>query len=222
MKKILLIINIYFCFVGIKIIGQEDSIITADTIVTITDIDNNLPPKYEYLDLNFRKEKTLFKLGISYLFAKYDTVFDVASFGSTLVFERKIIPSISVIVENDIDFSFYNSNIAWNSSGNLGLRYYYSMNKRIKESIGANNFHGNYFGIKLTQIYSYRDGYSVFNGGNPIRFKHLRFEPFLNLSWGVQRRIGKWAFFDIGPYFSINRYYNYFGANIHLGLCYGK
>lgn len=99
-----------------------------------------------------------------------------------LRFERKWKPNLSWQVGTD-----------WQGIGNGieeihllgGIRYYYNMNKRILKGKSANNFSADYFGVSLLNKYEPPKG---------------NYGLSLNLTYGLQRRLGKYGYldFDIG------------------------
>jgi len=219
MKKynILIITSLILITFNLKLSAQEDSVIIENSTESTKVSDFKQKKKYNYLDNNFREEKTLIKLQIypkDYRFPGFvvDRIRDY--FNVSLSLEKKIFPSFSVILNNKYGEDQFSKIF----SSDLGIRYYYSMNKRMKNSSGANNFHGNYFSYVFENIIEYKFG------ENDYFFN----QPSFNFSWGIQRRIGKIGVVDVGPYISLKRtsYWRYinrleFGANMLLGLGWG-
>jgi len=194
MKQPKIIILLFLVFFTDLINGQTDSVKFINSIDSVSGFDQSLKRKQLYLDANFREEKTLFKLGISPLefLSKNDGKLVSSNINGRISVEQKIVTSLSAILNNNFDYNFEQFGYKWKYSSDIGLRYYYSINKRIKESIGANNFHSNYFSFELQEFISFSQYEQVEDD--------MRFVPAINLSWGMQRRIGKFAFVDLGPY----------------------
>jgi len=224
----LLIIGFSLALFGQKIIAQEDSVTIKSSTELEIESDYKQKRKYKYLDNELREEKTLLKLGLSPL-SSIDFAQDVnlISLGGTLSFEQKVNPSLSIILNNNFDYQM-NGRYYWGSgfSNDIGVRYYYSMNKEIKTGESKNNFNSNYFSIKFDEIISFKSAeyYNASNGVNsPSTFiADWTYKPYINLSWGMQRRIGKWFYMDGGPYFKFNADSYGFGLNLQLGLGWGK
>jgi len=215
------------------IFAQEDSVTVESSIESIDESDFNKKQEYKYIDVNFIKEKTLFKLGFSPL--DYINVsledFTIENINTTISIEQKIIPSLSLITDNHFGYHKKEDLKLWWYSFNIGIRFYYLMNRRIKKSTGVNNFHSNYFSFKLENCatYYYRGrnyynyGYEIdptFWGGN------WSFTPLVKFSWGMQRRLGRWGFIDAGTYLAYQEFtldgietnsYR-FGLNLSLGF----
>jgi len=224
----LLIIGFSLTFFSQEIIAQEDSVTIESSIELKKESDFKQKRKYKYLDNNYREEKTLIKLGTLPMYLFFD-VSDLKTFWAnsniTLSLEKKISPSFSIIFDNgfyhDLTSQYYYGEPYY--FNNLGLRYYYSMNKRIKQNRSRNNFHANYFSFKLEELTKYgltekKDDSGLYN---TVTLNDWVFEPYINLSWGMQRRIGRFGFVDVGPYFKFKRNSYEFGLNLQLGLGWG-
>jgi hypothetical protein len=216
---------IYVCllifFINVEVKSQEDTIIDQSSAKKSLDIDKEDSPKYNYLDENLREEKALFKLFVQPYFKNTKNTETYGGISGSIAYEQKIIPSLSVLFSNQFGVGFFNSYSYLDFGGDIDIRYYYSINKRIKESVGANNFHSNYFSIGLSKLYQYMQGFY----GTPENyqtFEQWYFKPNLKISWGMQRRIGKLGFYDIEPYVNFQRFSEwYLGLNLKLGLAWG-
>jgi hypothetical protein len=215
MKKInllLLIILILFSF-NLKMRAQEDTVIIEKSTESVKESDYEQKRKYKYLDNNFREEKNLIKVGIlpidyfSYL-SNYERFWEKNNI--ILSFEKKLIPSLSIIMDNNFSWDSNASYPEYGYSLDLGVRYYYSVDRKIKESTGANNFHSNYFSIKLDELAKY--GYDD---------DQMSYKPYLNFSWGLQRRLGKIGYVDASTYVKFKQEYLEFGLKLQLGLALG-
>lgn len=161
----------------------------------------NVKSKMRSLTNQLKEEKTLVKIGLRDI----DLFRKNFSMSNTLGIERKINPSLAVIIENDVNISTYKSvsgetDVVTQLNFHAGLRYYYSMNKRIERGLSANNFSANYLSLKGMDLY---EG-SLYK--KRLR-SHSRFlERRIALLWGMQRRIGKVGFvdFNVGTSYNVN------------------
>ena len=220
MKKRNFFIYLFSILLNTQAIGQIDPVLNNDSIQH-----HSLGEKLNYLDVNFRQEKTLIKLGINpFQFLVFSDNSKSLYFNATITLEKKIIPSLSIY--SDIRLNHSGGFDKWNIqqfSNSLGLHYYYTIEKRIRNSVGANNFHGNYFSFELKDWVNYRH-YKMDNNRFDERWI---FEPELLFSWGIHRRLGKWGFIGVGPYMGYSKAILAdkktltFGFNFKLGLAYG-
>lgn len=93
-------------------------------------------------------------------------------------------------------------------SGKVGVRYYYEMADRIRRGISANNFSGNYIMAQVAEPFSESGSVRYYNQLNWEKFNYryrtnllLNPQPRVFVAYGIQRRLGKWGYFDInaGP-----------------------
>jgi hypothetical protein len=221
LKRTIIYASLLTFFVNVEVKSQEDTIVDQNSAKISLDIDKKDSPKYIYLDENLREEKTLFTLFVQPYFKYKKGTETYGGISFSIAYEQKIIPSISVLYSNRIGVGFLDSQSSLGFGGDIDIRYYYSINKRIRESTGANNFHSNYLSIGLNNLYQNIQGYYG-TPGNYQTFKQWYFKPSLKISWGMQRRIGKWGFYDIGPYVNFQRFDGlYLGLNLKLGLGWG-
>lgn len=144
--------------------------------------------------------------------------------------EQKISPSLSVLIGIDgfWQYAKYQKSISipgtrpvnapdvyrlnyyqrFETNAKVGLRYYYSKHNRIKSGGGANNFSGNYISFQANTPWmnTLQNSFlSVYTGeevigklrGRGIELVKSRFI----LAYGLQRRLGKFSYFDVnaGP-----------------------
>jgi len=222
-------LSIIIGLINNKLTCQEDTLLHQNQQI-VNQQDN---PKIKYLDANLREEKSLIKFSILPAFIRdreFNSTFIYAS--ASLSYEQKIIPSISLLFENQLyygtQYSSYSNGenrfALWGLRGKAELRYYYAINKRIRASVGANNFNSNYFSLLLVNIYSYLGHKESISDSIPY-YSNIKYgwssKPYMGISWGIQRRIGNWGYFDIGPYYIINSKNKYIGLNLQLGLARG-
>jgi hypothetical protein len=101
-------------------------------------------------------------------------------------FEQKIKPAFSVLA--DLQHTLEKG---WplkdnpKYSLNIGARYYYNINARIRKGKSANNFSANYLGIyQQNMLLKENEDY--------------HYQSNLNFLYGIQRRLGKYGFVDFG------------------------
>lgn len=160
-----------------------------------THSDFSFKEKYRYFTRANVEEKTLIKVG------GFLTSFSVpggrdgigvgfgGSFLNVAAIEQKLLPAISILAEVENTCIIRSKQgIDYAIGGKLGLRWYYFMNKHIREERRANNFSNHYLSLQSNHsLYQTED-----------RFKRSN---MLSLLWGTQLRIGKFGYFDanIGP-----------------------
>lgn len=164
---------------------------------------------YQYLDINLKNERMLFKLSPGYSFSH-----DRLNLNVNLGIERKVEKSFSIIVTNQLYYQTTEKydNYYFNTIG-TGFRYYSSLKKRINQGISGNNLNGLYFEFGLNNIVTF------FSLSNEIIFFRL---PDPSFSFGIQRRLNNWSFFDIfsKSYFVDGFFYSSLGFNI--GFAWGN
>jgi hypothetical protein len=199
-SNILAIFLLIFIF-SIPSLGQNDSVKVEYTEENPDKSDFKLKEKYKYLRKNKVEEKGLFK--ISLLDANFginNQVFafvDVHTRGRLISYERKISPSFSAIVFNLNYFGLgilhqtpLDSTRLFNTTG-LGGRYYHSQKRRIAEGKTANNFSDNYIAFQVNNLFNITYNFPKANYPKQLS------KPTLDLLYGIQRRIGKFGYFDI-------------------------
>ena len=145
--------------------------------------------QYDYVFMTKEPTKWMLKMGVTRINGT-----ELSNVGGTgiLGVEYKLTPSLSIGFNGGLA-----TNIQFNSmrlEGETFARWYYNMNRRIKEGRNANNFSGNYVGLGLLQFYNY-DGLFIIQK-NPKEFAK---GTNINLFWGVQRRFFQhgWANFQV-------------------------
>lgn len=221
-----LILTLFLCLSISKIFSQEintNQTSKKDTSENIIYVD-----KVKYLKTAFKKETTLLKVAISPLkFTANKNSFAIKSFSGHVDFEQKISIPFSILIANKATYFSSNEDyLSWQYTTSASLRYYYSMKKNIRESVGANNFHSNYISVGLSEIVRYRklnesnlDFYDQFLNEQADTWAY---KPALFISWGIQRRFSNWLFIDINPYIEFESGIKGLGVNLLFGLALGK
>ncbi|RPD46245.1 hypothetical protein DNI29_14675 [Hymenobacter sediminis] len=80
-----------------------------------------------------------------------------------------------------------------------GVKYYYNQEKRRQKGRATGPFVGNYFSLQTTSAFRSRTAYAAYDYST------------LTLNWGLQRRIGKYGWFDayIGAGVGRDQLYHY-------------
>lgn len=166
--------------------------------------------------------------------------------------ERKICPDLSILigVEGFAQYINYAKRPVWpgpkppnspdylsplniyevNINPKIGLRYYYAKLAQIKSGKSANNFSGNYFSVQgsapwlyslknhVSDIYTAKEK-TISKKSSDFGYERVR----LLLAYGMQRRLGKYAYFDInaGPEVLIKNYYDKLAVSFQLNAFIG-
>jgi hypothetical protein len=182
-------------------IGQSDSVKVEYSEENPERSDFKLKEKYKYLRKNMVEEKGLFKIAV--LDANFGinnqvyAFFPVHARGRLLAYERKLSPSFSAIIFNVNYFGLgilhqtsLDSTTLFNTTG-LGVRYYHCQKRRIAEGKTANNFSDNYFAFQVNNLFDITYNFPKANYPKQLS------KPTIDMLYGVQRRIGKFGYFDI-------------------------
>lgn len=214
MKTKQYILTMFLILISIHAISQNDTVIIESTTEEITLSEYKKKKRYNYLDQNQRKEKTLIKLGCSPLYFMYADMPDNFQFNFGI--EKRIGKAFSLgaYYQNlSDDFNFTEN------SFNLEFKYYYKMKKKIEEDIASNNFHGEYLFLKVDRIASYSrlpnyySNYALYD--TQMEWKS---NPIIKVGLGLQWRLGKYGYFDVASYLKFNHERIGVGVNIVIGL----
>ena len=196
--------------------------------------------QYDYVFMTKEPTKWIVKMtaqSVHFVGSNY-TLLQRKNIGITplwLSFERKISPSFSLqlgasyftrdylpISENGIPIvrnlfsSFYNPiptlGDAGVALGSVEGRWYYDLKKRIDVGKSANNFSGNYFGLRLEKAFNQpldQNPTELSYASNQKYNTDYQFEQFkhrISLVYGVQRRFLKHGLIDFGLHLYRNSY----------------
>ncbi|PSR53434.1 hypothetical protein AHMF7605_07790 [Adhaeribacter arboris] len=186
MKKILFLATwLFVSFPAILSAQEKVTIKTSEEEMDTTHF-SNLVQTYNHLIRVQEEELQLFKIDLIgpalFLFSLGGNKDSVKSNVLRLAYERKIRPNWSWIVSPTLQADRDRVRDVGISGG---LRYYYNQNNRILKGKSANNFSANYLGAYL-------------NGRT--RPGENQQQLSIDLVYGIQRRLGRWAFvdFDLG------------------------
>lgn len=139
--------------------------------------------KYDYLVRAHVEETELWKLDL----LDASTNFLIPEYGARLAYERKLSAPFSAMAEvypllEKRDEGRGNRYYAFLGTQVSG-RYYYNQRRRIQKGKSANNFSANYLSLLVRNDFTDRI--------NSVAFDHRT-----SVVWGLQRRLGRYGFFD--------------------------
>jgi hypothetical protein len=191
----LLITLIVLAFTHSSTFAQTETPQREYTTEDKTHSDFSFKEKYRYFTRANVEEKTVIKVG-GILVGGWGSggrneigLGFVGSFINVVAIEQKLLPAISILAEAENSWmSNGKQDKGYAMGGKLGLRWYYLMNKHIREYRRANNFSNHYLSLQ--------SNHSLYQ--TEYRFKRINMLSFL---WGTQIRLGKFGYFDanIGP-----------------------
>jgi hypothetical protein len=171
-------------------VAQSDTLAKEYAVENKSASDFKFRERYRYFTRAAIEEKTLFKFGGA-LSSGWggNTLRFLGRFTNIIAIEQKLIPAISLLAE--VENTWVSNGTQYNEysmGGNVGIRWYYSMNKHIREGKRANNFSSRYLSLyNSNYLYTTENRFSKSSS--------------LSLLWGNQIRLGKFGYFDanIGP-----------------------
>lgn len=202
-----------------RLLAQNDSIKIEFSQEKITKESRLNQTLCEILTKREKQEKELWKINLLGIFiSEYNfnlsKLIDVAGYinnGLCLSYERKFSPAWSW---NLSSITGYRDGIggknAFNQSFSGELRYYYNVHKRMRLGKKA-GFSGNYFGLLFDNSYNSKPvvsgyGFDTTGYGNhgadtiysikPRVYSTHHFSHSLNITYGIQRKIGKVGYVD--------------------------
>ncbi len=185
------IIFIILASTNCPLLAQSDTLKKEYAIESKSASDFTFREKYQYFTRANIEEKTLIKVGISFNepgWASNPRGLR-GNFTNTLAIEQKLLPAVSVLAAVDSRWA-HRGLLGTGYSVDLigGVRWYYSINKRMKEGKSANNFSNFYLSLQSNN-YLY----------NTLETSGQR--NSVSLLFGKQARLGKFGYFDasIGP-----------------------
>ncbi len=126
----------------------------------------------------------------------------------------------SVGSKYSINNNFFSSNIG------AGFRWYFTLNKRIKNGASGNNFNGLYAEAGIENIANYIDGTIYYRQQSTLVFVDNGFHVFPSfdprISLGFQRRFNNWSYFDIFTTTNLTYGALYWDLGFRLGFAWGK
>lgn len=224
MKAKNLLAVILYLITQTNIVGQKDTVLIESSTESVESFDGS--DDYTYLEQALRKEKSIIKVGLSPY--SYPGSGNGIFYPVSISYERKISEQFSVGLNCSYYFkrmyySYYDGEPILNITPSF--KYYYQMKRKIKAGKSANNFHGNYFALKIDGIFKVSDKHylTIYPNNDTFseRKRKLTSEPFISLEWGIQRRIWKSGYFNVGPFVNFNHETARVGARLSIGLGFG-
>ncbi|NBB22773.1 hypothetical protein GVN20_25685 [Runella sp. CRIBMP] len=190
---------------------QKDSVRVEYAEESIEQSDFKKKEAFRYLTHANIEEKTLIKIGILPTFGFSKRIgFTGVGYGE-LSIEHKLKPQWSVMGGiNQIYRRNHPYSYGYYAGLMLGTRYYYSIKKRMALGKSANNFSNNYLQLQVEKpLYGYQHLQGLITGGGnqgeyvkpngiPQITEGMPSFVRFRLGWGIQRRLGKWGYFDAG------------------------
>jgi hypothetical protein len=169
-------------------------------------------------DFNFTEE-LFYRISYDNLVGKLFPPLELAA-------EYKLSPAFSVSVgakNGSRAIAYYDSNIPYVGSGTFGkksivafgeLRWFYQLANRVKRNLSANNFSGNYIGVRFSrnihqnenEFQSARVLYSNRENKWTTDYYFERFSKNIEVRYGVQRRFLKHGLIDFGINVGVTNY----------------
>ncbi|GAB3329376.1 hypothetical protein GCM10027299_32640 [Larkinella ripae] len=160
---------------------------------------------FRYLTRATVEEKTLVKLGVVVPLPLLGGYYASYGYGIGVGVEQKITAGFSI--QAHLIGRYYRTGTIINTKVlemPVSGRYYYSLKKRMRKGLSANNFSNNYVGIRIENtLYGTGRYYSTVTSGSQTviyseRNVNRRFAmgQAISVQWGIQRRLGTKGYLD--------------------------
>lgn len=227
-RKLIFTTLVFICLLILKSHGQTDSSKVNYSEESSDSSDFKYRRVYQYLDINMKNEKRLFKISPGFNFSD---VYSALRF--QISYEWKIKKQYSVSLNaftlftrtKDYNYSYFdNQSYLYSNNSTIGLnfRYYFTLKKRMENGISGNNLNGLYVGLG-THLLSYNQNYNSHypNNYNPgLQMFFDEFNP--SLSIGLQKRLNNWSYFDVFTSAALNDKKLFINLGFNLGLAWGN
>lgn len=164
----------------------------------------------------FIEEKHLFKINLLDVFKSVELSSQhiKTSLNLDIAYEHKLFKSLSFLLGSKVSPTFYSARNPMQKTGtivrfeqNLDLRWYFNLNRKILNGLGANNFSADYIAPTVSSRFFFSN-VSELNSSEELLFANLW---DFRVKYGIQRRIFKHGFFDFS-----------FGLGSHLNQGYSN
>lgn len=176
------------------------------------------------------EERSLWKLGFNnFTGAVTNVPVRYTRYGLYLIYERKLRSDISIMAELAPDFTRYRPTLddplrkRFSVRSQLGGRFYYNLDQRIRKGKSASNFSANYLSVAVGNGFGRRaheTPFYYYQSSKPI----VRAD--MAILYGLQRRIGHYGFvdFNVGLCTKLVPEVNDFNltTTLRLGLALGR
>jgi hypothetical protein len=229
-KKILVVIYLVF-LLGVLHAQNNDSIAYSEERKDTSDY--RYRRLYQYLDINMKDEKLMFKLSPDFSLSNYSK-----HFGLQLSYEQKIYKQFSFLVTTRNSFLIQTTSSLWggsswdsknsyfNSNLGAGFRWYFNLNTRIENGTSGNNLSGLYAEAGLENIANYSNGEKSVRPSNFVVQTNYGFHVFETfnprVAVGFQRRFNNWSYFDIFTTANWSQGLFFWDLGFRLGFAWGK
>lgn len=170
-------------------IAQQDSVSVTYGEEPAESSNFSLKEKYKYWTRATVEERFMLKAGLSGL--SYGGFYGL-SLEHAFAFEKKISVPFSVLAQ------YRHGTMGWEKSHlgfDVGVRYYYSLPRRIRKGKSADNLSANYFSIQLDNTWS--GGHTYIPRGQFASVETWTSRSSqVSLLYGIQRRLGKHGYID--------------------------
>jgi hypothetical protein len=182
--------------------AQQDSVLVTYDEEPAESSNFSLKEKYKYFTRATVEEKFMLKAGLSGL--RYGGFYGLF-LEHTFAFEKKINVPFSVLAQYRHGINGWQSN---HLGLDVGVRYYYSLPRRIRQRKSANNLSANYFSVQLDNTWS--GGHTYAPRGQFVSVEAwTRRASHVSLLYGIQRRLGKHGYidFNIGGAYRLKQWF---------------
>lgn len=220
-KKISL--TLIICSLGFIASAQSDSVSASTYEESVQTSDYTKRERFKYLKRSMIEEPSMFKISTLPYFAGYFGMGMQAVVGYEKKFSRSFSFTGEVVNYINIFSPKTNNpelryNGLWRSGLNVSSRYYYSQKREIEKGISGNNLLSNYIEFRVEDLLTY----AKVNESTYLRNDFIS-RPNLVLAWGLQRRIGRYGYFDFaaGAKFVNNSLYSPFPVTPYFKIAFG-
>lgn len=226
MKKLFLLLFSLFCLSN-SVFAQSDSIHITHTEETGTLEKQQFIDRYDYVFMTKEPTKWMLKLyNNDFNFTQeffyrisYDNLVEKLFSRLELAAEYKINPAISLSIgakngyQMQAYYDFNHTNAGFSPVGKQKIlafgeiRWYYQLPKRIRQNLSANNFSGNYIGIRFSSNINLHENELqtirvLYGGGDQNKWNTdyflEKFKQTTEVRYGIQRRFLKHGLIDFG------------------------
>ncbi|MGB3778506.1 MAG: hypothetical protein WA960_09105 [Tunicatimonas sp.] len=184
-----LAVSSFGLFTYLTAAAQQDSVSVTYAEEPAESSNFSLKEKYRYWTRASVEEKSMLKAGLSGIgYGGFYGLFLEHAFA----LERKINVPFSVLAQ------YRHGMTGWENSHlglDVGVRWYYSLPRRIRQGKSANNLSANYFSVQLDNTWS--GGHTYVPRGQFVSVETWTSRTsHVSLLYGIQRRLGKHGYVD--------------------------
>ncbi|MGM9507603.1 hypothetical protein ACS5NO_07745 [Larkinella sp. GY13] len=210
MKRLYFFGFLWICSYGAQAQGR-DSVRVDYSVEHADTAHRNIRETFRYVTRATVEEKTLIKAGAVVPLPLVGGYYATYGYGVGMGVEQKIAPAFSV--QALVIGRYYRTGTIINTKVlemPIAGRYYYSIKKRMRKGLSANNFSNDYVSIQLENIlYGAGRYYSTSTSGNQTTIlsernvnRQFAMLSAVSLQWGIQRRLGSKGYIDFNLSFA--------------------